>query len=424
MGVDPTAVMGRRIVAWVIDLLLFLLVMSFVGPTPLSPLAEYHTIPSGFGGNACEVLQDAGDATGCFVLDDRVYFTTGADTAVAFLVALAWFLLIYGVLQGTRGVTPGKALLGVAVVEPGGQPPGVGRSLLRSLLYIVDGFPYCFPLVGLIVAFSSKGHRRVGDMVANTFVVGKAWRGRPVVVPGMTPAGAPGYPPMGPAPGPYDAPGGYQQPGAWGAPPPAGSPPTGYPPAQPAPQPTPQPAGFQSPWATPPGDAPAAGMPAAPGAATPPGAAVPPGSWGTTPPAAAPQDAPPPAVGGPPGGTPPPGDAASPSSPAAPETPAPEPAAETPTPAPNSGRAAGGRARRRARGDPGSHVRRAAGGRRHGDERLQPQVGRGPQHLHRVGSEPEPLAGLGRRRQAVEPALTRPGHGVPFHTGPARFWQR
>ncbi len=227
---DPTAVMGRRIVAWVIDYLLFSLVMSFVGPTPLSPLAEYHKIPSGFSGDACTVLEKAGDATGCFTLGNRVYFTSSADTAVAFLVALAWFLLIYGVLQGTRGVTPGKALLGVAVVEPGGQPPGVGRSLLRSLLWIVDGFPWCFPLVGLIVAFSSKGHRRVGDMLANTFVVGKAFRGRPVVVPGMAPAVPPGYPPSGQ----YPAPGGYQQPGAWGAPPPVGGPPTGYPPAQPA----------------------------------------------------------------------------------------------------------------------------------------------------------------------------------------------
>src|SRR5262245_38841977 len=291
---DPTAVMGRRIVAWLIDYALFLLLMAFVGPSPLSPLAEYHTVPSSFSGDACQVLRDAGDAVSCTRIGDRVYFTSGGDTVVMLLVALAWWLLIYGVLQGTRGVTPGKALLGVAVVEPGGQPPGVGRLLLRSILWIVDWFPYCFPLTGLIVAFASKGHRRVGDMLANTFVVGKAWRGRPVVVPGMAPAVGFGYPPGGPA-GPYDAPPGYQQPGAWGA-----SPPLGYPPQQ---QPAPQQGGFQSPWGTPPGGSPAAGVPAAPGAATPPGAAVPPGSWGATPPAASPSDAAPPAVGTPPGGT-------------------------------------------------------------------------------------------------------------------------
>jgi uncharacterized RDD family membrane protein YckC len=276
---DPTAVMGRRICAWIVDLLLFLLLSSFFGPTPLSPLAQYVEVPSGVH-NACGTLQDNGDAAGCIEIGDRAYFTSEGDAVIQFLVSLAWFLLIYGVLQGLKGVTPGKALFGVQVVDRQGQPPGVGRSLLRSILWLVDGAPWCFPLVGLITAMATKGHRRVGDMVANTLVVGKAYAGRPVVVPGLTaPQGPAGWAPGGygaPPPG-WPQPGypsGQQPPGQpWGAPPPA--PGWAPPPAAPTDAPSP----MASPYAPPGGPTPAPSPYAPPGEPTTP----PPGASGETP---------------------------------------------------------------------------------------------------------------------------------------------
>jgi hypothetical protein len=219
---DPTAVMGRRYGAWVVDALLYLLLMSFLGPTPLSPLAEYYDTDNIPGDDACEALQDSEgvDAVGCLEIGDRAYVTDGTDAAVQALVALAWFLLVYGAWQGLRGLTPGKTLFGVAVVDEHGRPPGVGKSLARTVLWIVDGAPWCIPLVGPIVAGTSKGHRRVGDMAAKTFVVGKNDRGRPVVVPGLTTGYGAGYG------APYGAPPpGYGGPGqGWGAP---GGPPGG-----------------------------------------------------------------------------------------------------------------------------------------------------------------------------------------------------
>jgi len=278
---DPTAVMGRRIGAWIVDLLLFLLLSSFFGPTPLSPLAQYVEVPPGVT-DACGTLRDNGDAAGCVEVGDRAYFTSDGDAAIQALVSLAWFILIYGVLQGLKGVTPGKALFGVQVVDRQGQPPGVGRSLLRSILWIVDGAPWCFPLVGLITAMATKGHRRVGDMVANTLVVGKAYAGRPPVVPGLTaPQG-----PMGWAPGGYGAPppgwgqpgypSGQQPPGQpWGAPPPAAP---GWAPPPAAPTDTPSPTA--SPYAPPGGPTPAPSPYAPPGASA---SAPAPGASGETP---------------------------------------------------------------------------------------------------------------------------------------------
>lgn len=296
---DPTAVMGRRIAAWVIDFLLYALIMAFVSPTPLSPLAEYVDTNDN-PGISCSDVQDLNDVSSCVEIGDRLYFTDDSDAAVQFLVVIA-FVLLYSALQGATGVTPGKAAFGLKVVNEQGERPGFGKSLLRTVLWAVDLAPWCIPgLVGFITGLTTKGHRRVGDMAAKTFVVGKAHTG-PIVVPGLTTAATGGYPggpgaygapgqqwggaPQGAPTGPPTAWGGppqTQQQGAWGTPPGGAFPPGGAsgPPASGPPvagAPTPggpggTPSGESRPapptggWAAPGGEAPAAGAPTAPSA--------------------------------------------------------------------------------------------------------------------------------------------------------------
>jgi uncharacterized RDD family membrane protein YckC len=205
---DPTAVIGRRIGAWVVDLLLYALIMAFVAPTPLSPLAEYFDTDEN-PGVTCEQVQDLEDVSSCVEIGDRLYFTETGDALIQFAVFVL-VVLLYSALQGATGVTPGKALFGVKVVDEQGGRPGFGKSILRTVLWAVDGAPWCLPLVGLITGLTTKGHRRVGDMAAKTFVVGKAHTG-PVRVPGLATVATGGYP---------GAPGGYGGQGqTWGAPP-------------------------------------------------------------------------------------------------------------------------------------------------------------------------------------------------------------
>jgi uncharacterized RDD family membrane protein YckC len=349
---DPTAVMGRRSIAWIIDVLLFFLVASFFGPTPLSPFALYEKVPSGFDyGDACSQIYDRGDdVAACQEYFGRAYYIDNTDAIVASLVTLAYFLLIPVLLQGIKGFTPGKGIMGVRAVDEQGQVPGIGKALVRSLMWIVDAAPWVIPLVAPIAAFTSKGHRRVGDMTAKTFVIGKADMGGPVSVPGLTTAysagyGMPGgYPPPGqpgqpgqPGPTPWDqpAPGGAAPvPGAWGAPtaPPGGSAPgaPGQPWNAPAPQGSPwappsTPSGSSTPsrgWPTPGGPAPSptpsgespAATPGGPSPSPPPsgespaapGSAIPLGAVGSTGPST---DSPP--SGEPSSAAPSPGDAAS-----------------------------------------------------------------------------------------------------------------
>jgi len=110
---------------------------------------------------------------------DIVLFDAGAGFA-ALGTGLLYVLLNSVVLQGTTGATGGKFLTGARVVkDDGNYPPGMGRALVRTILLVVDLIELILPL-GLWVAMFSRGHRRIGDMVANTYVVKAPYAGRPL----------------------------------------------------------------------------------------------------------------------------------------------------------------------------------------------------------------------------------------------------
>jgi uncharacterized RDD family membrane protein YckC len=126
------------------------------------------------------------------------------------LVALNTLLSIgvLWIMQGLTGKTPGKAVVGIKVVNAEGNPPGVGRAALRSILGIVDAFPYfLWYLVGFIVALTSERNQRVGDMAAGTFVVDK----KAVSPTGPAGGGQQQFASPGPAAGGFSGPPQYAQ---------------------------------------------------------------------------------------------------------------------------------------------------------------------------------------------------------------------
>lgn len=299
--------MGRRIGAYLLDSLIILV------PTGLLASAEFEYLEANEQGEIevtggalepgdfCDryVEQEGGGL--CFAPFDRVYFTEGLSPAPS-LTGLGLAVLLLVVVQGLRGLTPGKALFGIRTVGEDGRPPGIGRALARWLMWVVDGAPWCLPLVGPITALSSVGHRRVGDMAARTLVIRKQDAGHPPAVPGLgtTAAGYGPGEPVGAGPAGYPPP-----PGAGSAyPSPAGGS------AYPAPPGTPSvPSAGASPYLPPGGSAaypPPGGTapPAHPGAAT---AYPPPGGSTAYPPPGGSAPSPGPVGGtdeswGPPGG--------------------------------------------------------------------------------------------------------------------------
>lgn len=102
---------------------------------------------------------------------------------VALLAVYAGYHLIFeGALHGR---TPGKLLLGLRVVDRYGRPIGWGASCVRNLFRLVDMLP--FYTVALVSAFASASCKRLGDLVAGTYVV-YAPRGRQVAMPQAAPA--------------------------------------------------------------------------------------------------------------------------------------------------------------------------------------------------------------------------------------------
>jgi uncharacterized RDD family membrane protein YckC len=98
---------------------------------------------------------------------------------ILYLVLGVYALLTLVVLQGELGATPGKLLVGLRVVDDSGHICGPARAAARGALLVVDGA--C--ALGLIVALATHPHRRLGDLVAHTAVVGRDDVGTPVEAP-------------------------------------------------------------------------------------------------------------------------------------------------------------------------------------------------------------------------------------------------
>lgn len=235
---DPTAVFGRRVLAALIDAALVLIPVIMLITSQFEYLEE-SSLPVS-GEDFCDTFLDENGGFCLSGMDDRVYFNDGGTGSGTALYWGATFSLLV-LLQGFTGWTIGKLLTGIRVVREDGKPPGFVKALVRWLLWIVDGFPYVVPLVGFIVGLTTVGHRRVGDMVAKTFVVSSSAAGSPIVVPGLTappPVAAGSWGAPAPTAG-WGAPPDDPNAAGWGAP----APPT----AAPTPTPAAAPPGAQAP---------------------------------------------------------------------------------------------------------------------------------------------------------------------------------
>ena len=100
-----------------------------------------------------------------------------ADWVAGLLIAL-YALFNFGLIWGYyllfellwNGQTPGKRLARTQVVQASGAPAGFTDIAIRNLVRIVDFLPFGYG-VGLVVMFSNRRARRLGDFAANTLVI-------------------------------------------------------------------------------------------------------------------------------------------------------------------------------------------------------------------------------------------------------------
>ena len=148
---DPTNVMGRRIGAYFIDVVVPGVIAFIVGFSIwVSSANEITGVPNHY----CTDVTHTGYS--CVQSGSSAFLATNADTRHAIVVGLlVWLLAPLNaiVLQGITGATVGKYMFGLRVVVADGSIAGFGRVLVRTLLFIVDDM--CFAL--------GRSHQRVGD---------------------------------------------------------------------------------------------------------------------------------------------------------------------------------------------------------------------------------------------------------------------
>jgi len=87
------------------------------------------------------------------------------------IVGLFW-LAYFPVTEGLWGRTLGKLVTGSVVVNAQGQPPGLGRAAIRTLLRLVEVNPFLLGgLPAAILVMASPHRQRLGDMAAGTYVI-------------------------------------------------------------------------------------------------------------------------------------------------------------------------------------------------------------------------------------------------------------
>ncbi len=152
-------VLGRRVVALLIDVIAasILPLIMFIASL------ERVEGAAAFGIDSCPV---PGYNT-CFTAGNDLYVGNSGNGWL--LVGLLSWLVIRVAPQALTGKTLGKKMLGLKVLKADGSLPGWGGSILREILWVIDGL--FFYAVGFIIASVSDSKQRLGDKVASTFVV-------------------------------------------------------------------------------------------------------------------------------------------------------------------------------------------------------------------------------------------------------------
>jgi uncharacterized RDD family membrane protein YckC len=142
---DPTRVVGRRCLQYVLDVAIVLVPVLVLG---------------------------VGVGVLCFP-----HGSLSAIEVFAVVLVLAMFVShMAGVLlvqiwwpHRHDGRTPAMGWLGLRIVMEDGATPRVSTYVVRFLLQVVDGF--LLGIVGIVLMVVSPRHQRLGDMIARTVVV-------------------------------------------------------------------------------------------------------------------------------------------------------------------------------------------------------------------------------------------------------------
>lgn len=106
-----------------------------------------------------------------FAMSGAFEFSYQGEAAYPLIGITALITFLYFViLEGTIGGTVGKKLIKIKVVREDGSACGIGPSLIRNILRIIDELPFLY-IIGMILIARSDKKQRLGDRLGKTIVI-------------------------------------------------------------------------------------------------------------------------------------------------------------------------------------------------------------------------------------------------------------
>ncbi len=89
------------------------------------------------------------------------------------IIGAVWFSY-YFFMESRWGMTPGKWITSIRVVDEQGNPPDMGKTAVRTLTRLIETNPIVLgSLPAAISIFNSRASQRIGDRIAKTYVLRK-----------------------------------------------------------------------------------------------------------------------------------------------------------------------------------------------------------------------------------------------------------
>jgi uncharacterized RDD family membrane protein YckC len=105
------------------------------------------------------------------ILGKEQFDAVGGWAGAAWLVAIVAYFVA---LEAIFGRTLGKLITGTVVVDRDGRPPGLAGAVTRTVLRLVEVNPLLMGgLPAGIAVLATERHQRLGDLLAETYVVRK-----------------------------------------------------------------------------------------------------------------------------------------------------------------------------------------------------------------------------------------------------------
>lgn len=98
--------------------------------------------------------------------EDHLWIIFDPICGIFLVIIFTYFIF----LEWLTGLTAGKYLLKMKVINTEGGKITLKQSLARNFGRLIDGLP-CFNIIGMVSIYTSEKRQRVGDKLAGTFVI-------------------------------------------------------------------------------------------------------------------------------------------------------------------------------------------------------------------------------------------------------------